>query len=108
MEAHLLNDVGDVGQGEGEVLECTCQALVRRRIGNRGVIVFRELRLGVNRRGAGLAVGHASPLQDVDDVLTLMQEETLGPVLGSDAEEVMERPQVLHRKLPLEGDDGAV
>jgi hypothetical protein len=73
-----------------------------------GAVVFRELRLGVNRRGAGLAVGHASPLQDVEGVLTLMQEETLGPVFGSDAEEVMERPQVLHRKLPLEGDDGAL
>jgi hypothetical protein len=73
-----------------------------------GVVVLGELRLGVNRRGAGLAVGHANPLQNVDGVLTLVQEETLGPAFGSDAVEVMERPQVLHRKLPLEGDDSAL
>jgi hypothetical protein len=34
-----------------------------------------------------------------------MQEETLGPAFGGDAEEVMERPQVLHHELPLEGND---
>jgi hypothetical protein len=108
METHLLNGVGNVRPGEGEVLECACQAPVRRRVGDWGAVVFRELRLGVNRRGAGLAVGHSSPLQDVEDVLTLMQEETLGPAFGSDAEEVMEGSQVLHRKLPLKGDDYAL
>jgi hypothetical protein len=51
------------------------------------------------------AVGHASPLQDVEGVLALMQEETLGPAFGGDAEEVMERPRVLHRELTLEGND---
>jgi hypothetical protein len=40
--------------------------------------------------------------------LALVQEETLGPTFGNDAEEVMEGPQVLHRKLPLEGDDRAL
>jgi hypothetical protein len=43
IKAHLLNGVGDVGPGEGEVLECACQALVRRRVDDRGVIVLREL-----------------------------------------------------------------
>jgi hypothetical protein len=57
-----------------------------------GAIVLRELRLGVNRRGVGFAVRHTSPLQNVDGVLTLVQEETLGPTFDSDAEEVMERP----------------
>jgi hypothetical protein len=37
-----------------------------------------------------------------------VQEETLGPTSGSDAEEVVERPQILHRELPLEGDDRAL
>jgi hypothetical protein len=86
MEAHLLNGVGDVGLGEGEVLECAYQAQVRRCVGDWRVVVLRELRLGVNRRGAGLAVGHASPLQNVDGVLTLVQEETLGLAFGSHGE----------------------
>jgi hypothetical protein len=29
MKAHLLNDVGDVWPGEGEVLERACQAPIR-------------------------------------------------------------------------------
>jgi hypothetical protein len=105
MKAHLLDGVGDVGLGEGEVLERTCQAPIQRPVGDQGPVDLRELRLGVNRRGAGLAVGHASPLQNVGGVMTLVQGETLVPRFGSDAEEVMERPQVLHRKLPLEGED---
>jgi hypothetical protein len=40
MQAHLLNGVGDVRPEEGEVLERTGQALVGRRIGDRGPIVL--------------------------------------------------------------------
>jgi hypothetical protein len=80
--------VGDVGPEEGEVLERAGQASVRCRVGDRGPVVLRELRLTVDKCGAGLAVGHASPLQDVDVVLALVKEETLGPTLGSNADEV--------------------
>jgi hypothetical protein len=59
-------------------------------------------------RGAGLAVRHASLLQDVDDVLALVKEETLGPTFGGDTEEMVEGPQVLHCELPLKGDDRAL
>jgi hypothetical protein len=62
MKAHLLNDTGDVWSGEGEVLGRACQAPIRCRVGDRGPVVLRELRLSVDRRGVGLAVGHASPL----------------------------------------------
>jgi hypothetical protein len=48
VQAHLLDGVGDVRPGEGQVLE--------------GIVILRELCLSVDRRGAGLAVGHASPL----------------------------------------------
>jgi hypothetical protein len=72
-----------------------------------GPVVFRALRLSVDRHGAGLAVRHASPLQDVEGVLALVKKETLRPLLGDDAEEVVEMPQVLHRELTLKGDDRA-
>jgi hypothetical protein len=62
MEAHLLDSVGDVRPKEGELLERTCQAPVRHRVVDLGSVVLRELRLSVDRRGAGLAVGHASLL----------------------------------------------
>jgi hypothetical protein len=52
-----------------------------------------------------VAVRNASPLQDIDGVLALVEEDTLRPVLDGDAEEVVEGPQVLHREIPLKGDD---
>jgi hypothetical protein len=61
MQAHLLDGVGDIWLGEGEVLERAGQAPVGRRVGNQGPIVLRELRLSVDRRGAGLAVGTCQP-----------------------------------------------
>jgi hypothetical protein len=66
MQAHLLDGVGDVGPGEGEVLERGGQASVRCLVSDRGLVVLRELRLSVDRRGTGLAVGHAIPLHSVD------------------------------------------
>jgi hypothetical protein len=72
MKAHLLNGVGDVWPGESKVLERACQAPVTRRVGDWGPVILRELRFSVNRSGAGLAVGHASPLQNVNGVLLLV------------------------------------
>jgi hypothetical protein len=37
-----------------------------------------------------------------------VEEETLMPALGGDAEEVVEGLHVLHRELPLKGDDRAL
>jgi hypothetical protein len=105
VQAHLLDDVGDVGPREGQVLERTDQAPVGRCVGDRGLVVLRERRLSVNRRGAGLAIGHASLLQDVDGVVVLVEEETMRTTLGGDAKEVVKRPQVLHRELLLKGND---
>jgi hypothetical protein len=97
MQAHLLDDVRDVGLGEGEVLECTGEAMVGHRANDRGAVILRELHLSVDGCGAWLAVGHASLLQDVDGVLALVEEETLRPALGGAAEEVAKGPRVLHR-----------
>jgi hypothetical protein len=41
VQAHLLDDVGDVGSGEGHVLEGVSQALVGRHIDDWGSIVLR-------------------------------------------------------------------
>jgi hypothetical protein len=86
MQAHLLDSVGDVGPKEGQVMECTGQALVGRHVGDRGSIILIELCLSVDSRGARLVVGYASPLQDVDGVLVLVEEETLRAALSGDAE----------------------
>ena len=61
--------------------------------------------MSVDRCGAGLVVRHASPLQDVNGVLALVEEETLSPALRCDAMAEVKGPQILHRELLLKGDD---
>jgi hypothetical protein len=61
-----LDNIDDVGPREGHILEGAGQASVGRRVDDWAHVIFRELRLCVDRRGAGLAIGHASSLQDVD------------------------------------------
>ena len=108
VKAHLLDGVGDVWPGEGQILQHTCEALVGYRVSDRWLVVLRELRPSVNRRGVGLEVGHASPLQDVDGVLRLVVEETLRQALSGDADKVVKRPQILYHELPLKGVDCAL
>jgi hypothetical protein len=107
MQAHLLDGVGDVGPGEGEVLERASQAPVRRRVDDRGPVVLRELRLIVEAWSRACS-RTCQPARDVDGVLALVKEETLGPAFSGDADEVVKRPQVLHRELPLKGNDRAL
>lgn len=62
VQAHPLNDVGDVEPREHRVLESTNEAPVGLHIVDRDVVVVEELRLSVNRHGARLASKHTSPL----------------------------------------------
>jgi hypothetical protein len=48
VQAHLWDDIGDVELGESQVLEGAGQAPVGRRVGDRGPIILRELRLSVD------------------------------------------------------------
>jgi hypothetical protein len=89
----MLDDVGDVGPGEGEVLERAGEAPVGRHVADRGPVILKELRLSVDGCGAGLAVGHVGLLQDADGVPSLVEEETLRPTLDGDAKELVEGPR---------------
>jgi hypothetical protein len=91
VEAYLLDGVGDVGLGEDEVLKCPGDAPVAGRIGDQGA-GSRDLALRVHRGRVGLALGHTSALEEVDDVLALVKEQALGTALDGDPQEVMERP----------------
>jgi hypothetical protein len=81
VEAHLLDRVGNVGPGEGEVLESPSQAAVGTRVADWGAHVRGNLGLSVDWCGAGLVVAHASTLKDVPSILVLMEEEVVGPLL---------------------------
>jgi hypothetical protein len=49
-----------------------------------------------------MALGHASPLEKVDGVLSLRQMKAVGGALDGDAEEVVEIPKIRHGELVME------
>jgi hypothetical protein len=79
VEAHLLDRVGNVGPGEGEILESPSQTVIGNRVADGGLHVRGDLGLSVDQRGAGLAVTHGSTLKDVLSIL--VEEEIVGPLL---------------------------
>jgi hypothetical protein len=108
VEAHLLDRVGDVGPGEGEVLEGSDQAVIGDWVTDGGAGVRGDLGLSVDRRGARLAVTHANALKDILSVLALVEEEPVDLLLHRDAEEVAEGAEVLHGELLLESCSGTL
>src|SRR6185312_4178782 len=106
METDLLDSVGEVRSGESEVLQSAGQTPVGSRISHRITQISRQLRLSVDRSGAGLAINHPSPLQNIECVLPLVKEKTRRARLNSDAHEVVELTEILHSELLLQrGDD---
>jgi hypothetical protein len=75
VEAHLLDHIGNVGLDKGEVLECPSQAAVGSRVADKGPHAGGDLGLSVDRRGAELAVAHASTLKDIPSILALVEED---------------------------------
>src|SRR6185437_8136904 len=106
METDLLDSVGEVRPGESEVLQGSSKTPVGSRISHRITQISRQLCLSVDRSGAGLAISHPSPLQDIKCVLPLVKEKTRRARLNSDAQEVVELTKILHSKFLLQrGDD---
>ena len=66
MERDLLNRVGEVRPGEGEILQSAGQTPVGGRVSHRITQISRQLRLSVDWSGAGLAISHPSPLQNIE------------------------------------------
>jgi hypothetical protein len=62
VKANLLDRVGDIGTGEGEVMSSPDKTLIGLHVIDLDIVVIGDLRMSVNRRGARLAVGHASLL----------------------------------------------
>jgi hypothetical protein len=77
VEAHLLDRVGNVGLGEGKVLESSSQPTLGSRVADGGPHVGGDLALSVDWCGAWLAVAHASTLKDVPSILALVEEEVV-------------------------------
>jgi hypothetical protein len=77
VEEHLLDRIGDVKPGEGEILESLGQDVVGGWVTDGAPNVGGDLGLSVDWRGAGLVVAQASTLKDVSSVLALVKEEVI-------------------------------
>jgi hypothetical protein len=73
MKTNLLDDVGDVGVGEHQVLEGPGEAPEMSQISNRRPKSDRDLGMHVHRRRDWLAVQHASTLKDIESELVLSE-----------------------------------
>lgn len=79
MEAHLLDCVGDVIADEDEVLKSPNETAEIHRVDNWHAVSGRKHGANVNGSGAGLAINHASVVQDVKAALVLTEEKARGP-----------------------------
>jgi hypothetical protein len=90
MEAHLLNGIGDVVAGEDEVMQGPSKTQIAGRISHQRAVDRGDLALSVHQSHVGLIISHASTLEDVDDVLALVEEHTLGLVLDGEHRKVVQ------------------
>jgi hypothetical protein len=75
MQSDLLDDIGDVGVGECQVLEGPSEAPKLSQISNMRRGSGRDLGLRVHGRRDQLTVHHVSTLKDVESELTRSEEE---------------------------------
>jgi hypothetical protein len=103
VEADLLDDVGDVGAGEHQVLEGLGEAPEVSQISNRRPRLDGDHGMRVHQRRNRLAVHHASSLKNIESKLTLSEEELVRLMLYGDSRKMMEGSEILHGEFPFEG-----
>jgi hypothetical protein len=75
VEADLLDGIGDVGEGESQVLEGPDEAPKVSQISNRRPKLSGDLGMHVHQCQNRLAVHHANALKNIKSKLTLSEEE---------------------------------
>jgi hypothetical protein len=108
MKANMLDDIGDVGADECQVLKGPGETPELSRISNRRPGSSRDLGLRVHGHRDRLVVHHASALKDVESELALSKEESIYLMLYIDPQKMMKRVDVLHGEFPLEGRYGVL
>jgi hypothetical protein len=102
MEVDLLDDVGDVGAGEHQVLEGPGEAPELSQISNRRPESGRDLGLRVHGHRDRFAVYHGSVLKDVESNLALSEKESIYLMLYEDPQKMVKMADVLHGEFSLE------
>jgi hypothetical protein len=103
VEADLLDNVGDVGAGERQVLEVPNEAPEVSQLSNRRPRLGEDLGLCVHWHQNRLAVHHASSLKNIESKLMLSEEEPICLMLYGDSQKMMEGSEVIHGEFQLEG-----
>jgi hypothetical protein len=100
-ETDLLNGMGEIRSGEGEVLESSSQAAVFGRIRDAGAVSAGKFGFGVEWGSNGVAVQHVGALQQFERILLLREEETGGGPMHIDPQEMVYVPEIRHVKLAV-------
>jgi hypothetical protein len=103
VQADMLNDVGEIGAGERQVLKGPSEAPEVSQISNRRPRLDRDLAMCVHRCQNRLAVHYASSLKNIESKLMLSEEAPVGLMLYGDSQKMMDGPMILYSEFPLEG-----
>jgi hypothetical protein len=85
VEADLLNDVGDVGAGECQVLKSIGEAPEVSQISNKRLGLGGDLGMHFHQHRNQLAIHHACSLKNIERKLTLSEEESVRLMLYGDS-----------------------
>jgi len=97
-QARLIHSICKIRTCQGQVLECTRNAAVERRVIEEGTLRQGELWLGVDRCRSRLAVQHPSAFKNVFSILCLVEEEAMFVALNLHTEEEPDVTKILDCK----------
>jgi len=98
MQAYLRNNIGDIRMSKSEILQSTSDTAVVSRIRHRRTISGRQLGVSVHRSAAGLAVTHASAVQDIQQIMSLGKKHAIITTLNSNTRKMLKGTHVCHRE----------
>ena len=97
----LLYCICEIRTRQGQVLESAGEAPVLRGVGDRRTLGSRELGMSVNRCRRRVTLGHAFPLEKIQRVLALAEEQPVGGARDGDPKEVVQLSEVRHGELEV-------
>jgi hypothetical protein len=71
VQADLLDSIGNIRPGEGQILKCTTKAAIGSGVSNWRTSICRDFGTSINGGGAGLAVIHSVAAENVQSILPL-------------------------------------
>jgi hypothetical protein len=101
MQTNLLDNISNVRPSESQVPKGTGTASVSSLISNRRPNISGEFCTSINWSGAGFTITHSMTGEDIQDVLSLREEDGILVALDSHAKEEMQGPKVLLSKFLL-------